>query len=154
MIFENDEKKSQSYRNIDRCSFNTQKNRHDKCNEKRNFSNLRIQISFTRIIFSFRVIDSIIEINFVDFNNFEMINFMFKPRDINNIKTQLRRESFGPLTSMQTLIKEFDENDWFYEMQKNNLNQITHLFFVKGTQQIFLKVNHEILIMNCTYKIN
>ena len=73
--------------------------------------NLRIQISFTRIIFNLRVTDSITEISFADFSNPEMINLMFKPRDIYNMKTQLRREFFGPLTSMQALIKEFDEND-------------------------------------------
>ena len=64
------------------------------------FRNLRVQISFTRIIFSLRVIDSVTEVNFADFSNFEMINFMFKPRDIYNMKAQLRREFLGPLTSI------------------------------------------------------
>jgi hypothetical protein len=33
-------------------------------------------------------------------------------------------------------------------------NQITHLFFIKDSSRVLLKSNYEILVMNCTYKIN
>ena len=75
------------------------------------FRILKIQISLVRIVFSFRVVDSVIGVNFADSNNFEIVNPMFKPRDIYNMKTQLRRETFGSLTFVQTLIKEFDEKN-------------------------------------------
>jgi hypothetical protein len=39
-------------------------------------------------------------------------------------------------------------------MQKDDENHITHLFFVKETSEIVLKINYKILIMNCIYKIN
>jgi hypothetical protein len=55
---------------------------------------------------------------------------------------------------VKTLIRQLNEDNWFYEVQKNEINQITHLFFVKKTSQEMLKINYEILVMNCIYKIN
>ena len=81
-------------------------------------------------------------------------NPLFKPRDIYNIKAQLRRDTLGPLTPVQALMQELDQNDWTYNYQKDIRNQITHLFFVRGTSQTLLKVNHEVLVMDCTYKTN
>ena len=75
------------------------------------FKILKIQISFVRILFNFHVVDSIIDENFVDSNNFEIVNPMFKFRDIYNMKTQLRRETFESFTFVQTLIKKFDEKN-------------------------------------------
>jgi hypothetical protein len=46
------------------------------------------------------------------------------------------------------------DDDWIYFFQTDDRNQITHLFFVKETSQEVLKRNYEILMMNCTYKIN
>ena len=51
-------------------------------------------------------------------------------------------------------MQELDQNDWTYNYQKDIRNQITHLFFVRGTSQTLLKVNHEFLVMDCTYKTN
>ena len=39
-------------------------------------------------------------------------------------------------------------------MQKNEKNQITHLFFMAKTSQKILKKNHEVLTMDCIYKTN
>jgi hypothetical protein len=47
-----------------------------------------------------------------------------------------------------------DENDWIYQLQKNSNNQITHLFFIRESSQTILKNNYEILMLDCTYKIN
>ncbi len=38
--------------------------------------------------------------------------------------------------------------------KKNDFSHITHFFIIKQTTKLFLKTNHEVLIMNCTYKIN
>ena len=75
------------------------------------FKILKIQISFVRIVFSLRVVDSVIDVSFADSSNFEIVNSMFKLRNIYNMKAQLRREAFGPLTPVQALIKEFDEKN-------------------------------------------
>jgi hypothetical protein len=39
-------------------------------------------------------------------------------------------------------------------MQKNHENHIIHFFFVKISSEILLKINYEVLIINCTYKTN
>ena len=118
------------------------------------FRILRIQISFVCILSNFRVFDSMTEVDFIDSSNFQMINFMFKFRNIYNLKTQLRREVLNSLIFIQALMRKFDQKNWFYVFEKNDLNQIIHFFFVKDIQQSLLKKNHEILIMNCIYKIN
>ena len=102
-------------------------------------------------IFDSNVDESIISdpIFFVTF-----INPMFKSRDIYNMQAKLRRDRLGAYSPMQTLMHQFDRDDWFYAFQQNKTARITHLFFFKGISQNVLKTNHEILIMNCTYKIN
>lgn len=81
-------------------------------------------------------------------------NAMFTSRDVYNLQAQIRRDELGPLTPIQALIREFDEGDWIYALQKNENNQITHLFFTKRSSQEILKTNHEVLIMDTTYKTN
>lgn len=115
---------------------------------------LIVQTASSKILFSLRVADSMIEVSFDDLENPHIVNFLFKPRDIYNVKTQLRREALEPSTSMQALIRELDQEDWTYEMQKDEINRITHLFFIKGSSQTILKTNYEVLMMNCTYKTN
>jgi hypothetical protein len=114
---------------------------------------LRVQATFSQIISSLRISNSIDD-SFVDSKNSEIINSLIKSRDIYNLKTKFRRDSLEPLTFVQALIRELDRGNWTYAMQKNDENHITHLFFVKGTSEILLKTNYEILIMNCTYKTN
>ena len=75
------------------------------------FRTLQIQISFVRILSNFRVFDSMIEIDFIDSSNFQMINFMFKFRDIYNLKTQLRRKILNSLIFIQALMRKFDQKN-------------------------------------------
>jgi head-tail adaptor len=114
---------------------------------------LRVQTKSSQILSSFRIFD-FIDSSSSDSENSVVINSLFKSRDIYNLKTKLHREFLKSLTSIQALIRELNETNWTYEMQKNVDNHITHLFFVKQTSQIVLKSNYEILVMNCTYKIN
>ncbi len=82
------------------------------------------------------------------------INFLIKTRDVYNIKAQMRRDELESMTSIQALMHQLDENDWTYAFQKDRLNQVTHLFFAKKSSQSILKINYEVFIMNCIYKIN
>ena len=75
------------------------------------FRVLKMHISFNRIIFSLRVVNSIIEISFADFTNFEIINFIFIFRNIYNMKTQLRRKFLNSLIFIQILIRKFDQKN-------------------------------------------
>jgi hypothetical protein len=79
---------------------------------------------------------------------------MIKSRDVYNLRAQLRRDNLKSLTFIQILMRELNENDWTFSFQKNSQNQITHLFFVKNISKNLLKFNFEMLMMNCTYKIN
>jgi hypothetical protein len=115
---------------------------------------LIVQIASSQIISSLRIIDFIIDWDNMNLENSRIINFMFKSRDIYNMKAQLRREAFDLLTLIQALIQELNRDDWTYDLQKDENNQVTHLFFSKESSQSLLKKNFEILIMNCIYKSN
>ncbi len=108
------------------------------------------------ITFNLSATFDLITFEFVDFTSFDFvfINSLVKTQDVYNIKTQMRRDKLESMTSMQALMHQLDENDWIYAFQKDRLNQITHLFFSKKSSQSILKINYEILIMNCTYKTN
>jgi hypothetical protein len=114
---------------------------------------LKIQTILSQIISSLRIFDSA-SASFLDSKNLEIINSMIKSRDVYNLKTKLRRESLELYTSIQALIRELKQENWTYALQKDHENYITHLFFVKKISKILLKFNHEVFIMNCTYKIN
>jgi hypothetical protein len=115
---------------------------------------LIVQIASSQIISSLRIINFILDWDNTNSENSRIINFMFKSRDIYNMKAQLRREAFNFLTFIQALIQELNRDDWTYNLQKDENNQVTHLFFNKESSQSLLKKNFEIFIMNCIYKIN
>ncbi len=118
------------------------------------FRQVTVQIALSQILFNLKIFDSIASV--MNSENFEnsIINSLFKTRDIYNLKTQFRREHFDSLTSIQTLIRDLNEEDWTFDFKKNDENHITHLFFMKKSSQTLLKSNHEIILMNCIYKTN
>ncbi len=81
-------------------------------------------------------------------------NSMFKAADIYNVKAALRRDALESLTSIQALIQNLHRDVWHCEYLKNQLNRVTHLFFIKKISKKLLKINLKILIMNFIYKIN
>jgi hypothetical protein len=98
--------------------------------------------------------NSITEVNFDDFEHSYIVNFLLNARDIYNVKAVMRREILESLTSIQAFIRELNQQDWIYQMQKNEKNQITHFFFVKICFKSMLQINFEILMMNVIYKTN
>jgi hypothetical protein len=115
---------------------------------------LTVQVISKKMISSLRIQDSSVSQNSNDNSENLIIVSLLKARDIYNVKTQMRREIFEFVISMQALIRFLNESDWFYQFQKNDENEITHLFFVRRSSRIILNTNYEILIMNCMYKIN
>ncbi len=81
-------------------------------------------------------------------------NPMFKAADIYNAKAALRRDTLRPLTPIQALLQNLHRDDWHCEYLKDQLDRVTHLFVIKKTSEELLKVNPEVLIMDCTYKTN
>ncbi len=112
---------------------------------------LQVQTRSFEIFTNFRIFEFIISSNF---ENSEKFNSMFKSRDIYNLKAELRRESLKSFTFIQALIRELKQEDWTYAMQKDDEIHIIHFFFVKNISKILLKINYEVLVMNCTYKTN
>ena len=45
-------------------------------------------------------------------------------------------------------------DEWFFKHEQNEYNRIIRLFFSRVSSQNILKLNSEILFMNCIYKIN
>ena len=79
-------------------------------------------------------------------------NTIVTQQNIYIIRAQQRRNELGLFTFIQAFVNEFKVGDWVYELQKDSKNLITHLFFTKGPSLEILTQNHEILIMDCTYK--
>lgn len=65
------------------------------------------------------------------------------------MKEDLWQKNLGVLTPIQALINIRD-----FSFQKNTKEQVTHLYFTKDICKTKLKVNPEILIMDCIYKCN
>ena len=116
---------------------------------------LTVQVAPSKVLSSLRIPDPTLgSVNTDDPADPQIINPLFKPRDIYNHKAQMRRDILGPLTPVQALIQGLDRGHWTYHMQKDELNRITHLFFVREGSQTLLKTNYEVLVMDCTYKTN
>ena len=78
-------------------------------------------------------------------------------KDIYNVKHVFRVEILKNLTFTQALIMILRKRErWFHVVEKKFISKkITWLFFVDlMSTKKFLKINYEILIMNCIYKIN
>jgi hypothetical protein len=65
------------------------------------FKALIIQIKSSQIILVLRVFISMIDFNIANSENSRIVNFLFKFRNIYNVKTQFRRETLESLTSVQ-----------------------------------------------------
>jgi hypothetical protein len=65
------------------------------------FKTLIVQIKSSQIVSALRVFDSMINVNIENLKNSRIVNFLFKSRDIYNVKTQLRRETLKYLISVQ-----------------------------------------------------
>ena len=80
-------------------------------------------------------------------------NSMFKAADIYNVKTALRHDALKSLTFIQALIQNLHRDVWHCKYLKNQLNQVTHLFFIKKISKKLLKINSKILIMNFNFHL-
>jgi hypothetical protein len=76
----------------------------------------QVQISFVKILSTLRL------------NNEE---FIFKTRDLYNIKTKMRRTALDFLTSIQAFMKQLNETNWEFNYQQNDREKLTHFFFAK-----------------------
>ncbi len=81
-------------------------------------------------------------------------NSVFKTSNIYNAKALIRRQALESLTLIQALLQNLYRLKWHCEYLKNYLDRVIHLFFIKNIFKQMLKINWEMLIINCIYKIN
>ena len=79
---------------------------------------------------------------------------MFKKQNIYNAKQEIKRQRLKALTFIQTLMKNLDRDDWYFCFTTDKRDQVTQLFFFRILSMKILKLNFEMLVMNCIYKIN
>lgn len=103
---------------------------------------LTIQIVFFKVLKAMWIDDSL------------TVNVIFILRDVYNFQVKICREKLEPLTSIQTLIREFDERNWIYELQKKWFQSDHTFLFHQIEFSGILKKIHEVLIMNIIYKTN
>ena len=115
--------------------------------------NLKINVKSFHILFNLRISEFIIK-NDNSKNFIIFLFFMFKIRDIYNVKIEMRRQFFKFLISMQTLLQIFQKNNWNWNYESNINDHIIHLFFMRFTSQKLWLKNHEIFIINFTYQTN
>ena len=103
----------------------------------------RTQITSTTILISLRLND-----------NNDSKDSIFKSKNIYNERASIKRRVLSSLTLIQALMKFLNEAEYHLQYEKNETDQITRLFFANNSFQQILKVNHEVLLMNCIYKTN
>jgi MULE transposase domain len=78
------------------------------------------------------------------------------PRDIYNIHVQLIQKELRGRTPIQALLDEITPDDAavIARWQKDSENRITHLLLFSKKSLEILRDNHDILLLDCTYKTN
>lgn len=52
------------------------------------------------------------------------------------------------------MFEQLQRDDWFHRHELDDFNRVTKLFFSRASSQTILKINSEVLLMDCTYKVN
>lgn len=80
-------------------------------------------------------------------------NSLVKQKDIYNERAAQRQKQLGLFTPVQALMVELHKRaDWYTYCVEDDEDCIKQLFFVKVSSQKILKYNHEVLLINATYK--
>jgi MULE transposase domain len=76
-------------------------------------------------------------------------------QDLSNFRHRMVGEALQGRSPIQALLDEIDEDsDIMSKTLVDNENQITHLFLVHRKSVDIIRQNHDILLMDCTYKTN
>lgn len=79
----------------------------------------------------------------------------FLMRDLHNQRAKIRRQELVKVTPIQHLLQELQTSDlWFTDHQLDGCEQITQLFFAFESSLDILKMNSDVLFVDCTYKTN
>lgn len=81
---------------------------------------------------------------------------IFKQQDIWNVNAVFKAATMGSLTPTQALMKYLTQSSlWYVDSKKKEYNdELQFLFFTPECMQKLLRLNMEVLIIDCTYKTN
>lgn len=76
-------------------------------------------------------------------------------KNIYNAKQTICRKAFGPLSSIQYLLKAWNDDHWLYKYETTSISkELTRLLFIEKNTVNILKENSEVLLIDYTYKTN
>lgn len=81
-------------------------------------------------------------------------NPLFKVQDVYNIWQKIREENLEKLLPVHVLLKEFTIGDKWFIVFHPSTNYLQCLFFAKKSFGKILKINREVLFIDCIYKTN
>ena len=77
-----------------------------------------------------------------------------KARDVYNIWHKIREENLEGLLQVQALLKELIMGDEWFRVFHPCIGRLQCLFFAKKSSGKILRINWEVLFIDCTYKTN
>lgn len=86
--------------------------------------------------------------------NHDKENPSFKARDVYNVRQKIRKENLERLLPVLALLKELTMGDEWLTVFHPSTGRLQRLFFAKKSFGKILRINWEVLLMDCTYKTN
>ena len=80
--------------------------------------------------------------------------FLFKARDVYNVRQKIREENLEKLLPVQALLNELTMGDEWFTVFHPSTGRLQRLFFAKKSSGKILRINWEMLLIDCTYKTN
>ncbi|KAH9150481.1 hypothetical protein AeRB84_006200 [Aphanomyces euteiches] len=76
------------------------------------------------------------------------------PRDIYHERQRSLRENLNGRSRIEHLLHLLESPDYTSAVQQDELGRVTHLFFAFNETLEIFALNHDVIIMDCTYKTN
>src|SRR5437870_2946818 len=75
-------------------------------------------------------------------------------KDIHNVLQKARIEKLARRSPTQALLDDLQKKEWFFNVERDEVGRITHLFFAHPKCIELTQRYPSVLLMDCTYKIN
>ena len=74
--------------------------------------------------------------------------------DIRNVRKLQRAKYLGSRSPVEALLDDLSTAEWVFDVKKDSDNRIQYLFFAHQKQVEYLRVNPDVILMDCTYRTN
>ncbi|PCG88148.1 Hypothetical protein PENO1_111880 [Penicillium occitanis (nom. inval.)] len=81
-------------------------------------------------------------------------NALATQQDVYNLAASTRRKLVQGQSSIQALVNQLNDEDFWSRVQVDAANRLTAIFFAHPDSVTYLQQNPDILILDCTYKTN